>query len=320
MTASIAATLEGLRRAARQPRLAVTLWTVNLALAAVAGLTAWLRWRDVVDRAPETDPLRFGLRLGILVDLLEGHRIGFGVLGPLVLALAVMALFVNALTTGGTLEVLLAADSRPFLHRFGRGAGRFFFRFLRAGFLAGVLLVALAGLLAGLVSVAARRVEDSAFEPMPLVLLLVRLAVVLVPVVGVLVALDVARIRLVREDGRRVGNAFVSGLRLVLRRPLAVAGLWIGNAVLLATVAAAYLGLRQVVRADHWGGIALVAVAQQAVMLARAGLRVALFGSEIALVGRFWPLASGGTPGSSTETRSALPEVPQPDPEPPSPS
>jgi hypothetical protein len=320
VTASIAATLEGLRRAARQPRLAVTLWTVNLALAAVAGLTAWLRWRDVVDRAPETDPLRFGLRLGILVDLLEGHRIGFGVLGPLVLALAVMALFVNALTTGGTLEVLLAADSRPFLHRFGRGAGRFFFRFLRAGFLAGVLLVALAGLLAGLVSVAARRVEDSAFEPMPLVLLLVRLAVVLVPVVGVLVALDVARIRLVREDGRRAARALASGLWLVLRHPLAVGGVWVGNALVLAVVAAAYMGICQVVRGDDWVGIALVAVAQQAVMFCRAGVRVALFGGEIALVGRFWPVVAASTVAAPVPAAPVPADVLEPYSEPPSPS
>jgi hypothetical protein len=145
---------------------------------------------------------------------------------------------------------------------------------------------------------------------MPFVLSLVRLALGLVVVVGVLVALDVARIRLVREDGRRVLRAFVSGLRLVLRHPLAAGGLWIGNALLLAAVAAAYLGLCQVVRADDWAGIALLAVAQQAVMLARAGLRVALFGSEIALVGRMWP----------PEAVTGLVEVPQPDPEPPSPS
>jgi hypothetical protein len=339
VTASIAATLEGLRRAARQPRLALTLWTVNLALAAVAGLTAWLRWRDVLDRAPETDPLRFGLRLGILVDLLEAHRIGIGVLGPLVLALCLVALLVNALTAGGTLEVLLAADSRPFLHQFGRGAGRFFFRFLRAGLLAGLLLGALAGLLVGLVSVVARSVEDSAFEPMPLVLLLVRLAVVLVVVVGVLVALDVARIRLVREDGRRVARALGSALWLVVRHPLAAGGLWLGNALLLALVAAAYIGLCQVVRADAWASIALIAVAQQAVMVCRAGLRVALFGSEIALVGRFWPVVAAPTPAAPAPAEPApavpAPAVPAPavppaaptpdevrelDPEPPSPS
>jgi hypothetical protein len=309
--ASLAGTLEGLRVAVREPRLALTLWLLNLGLAAVAGIPAWLRWRDILDRAPETDPLRSGLRFEILADLLQGDRIGLGVLRPLVLALVIVALLVNALTTGGTLEVLLTHDRRPFLHRFGRGAGRFFPRFLGAGALAGVVLVALAGLLAGLVSVVGRRFEGSAFEPMPLVLLLVRLALVLVVVVGVLVALDVARIRLVREDGRRVWSALVSGLRLVLRHPLAAGGLWLGNALLLAAVAAAYLGLCQVVHADGWAGIALLAVAQQAVMLTRAGLRVALFGSEIALVGRFWPPAAAPPPA----------DVPQPDPaEPPSPS
>jgi hypothetical protein len=310
LRASITGTLEGLRRAVREPRLALTLWLLNLALAAVAGIPAWLRWRDVLDRAPETDPLRSGLRLGILADLFQADRIGLGVLGPLVLALAILALLVNALTTGGTLEVLLTDDSRPFLHRFGRGAGHFFWRFLRAGALAGLLLLVLAGLLVGLVSVVARRLEGSGFEAMPLILLLLRLAVVLVVVVGVLVALDVARIRLVREDGRRVLHAFASGLRLVLRHPLAAGGLWIGNALLLAVVAAAYLGLCQVVRADEWAGIALLAVAQQGVMLARASLRVALFGSEMGLVGRWWRPAV--TP--------MVTEAPEPDHEPPSPS
>ena len=86
MRALIAGTLDGLRRAVGEPRLALTLWLLNLALAAVAGIPAWLRWRDVLDRAPETDPLRAGLRLGVLADLLQADRIGLGVLGPLVLA------------------------------------------------------------------------------------------------------------------------------------------------------------------------------------------------------------------------------------------
>lgn len=320
MSASIAGLRKGLEGSLRQPRLALTLWLVNLALAAVAAIPAWIRWSDVLDRAPEADPLRFGLRFGILVDLLEAHRSGFGVLAPLVLTLSMLALLVNALTTGGTLEVLLIDDSRPFLHRFGRGAGRFFWRFLRAGALAGVVLLVLVGLLAGLGVAVARGLEDSAFEPMPQVLLVVRLALVLVVVVAVLVALDVARIRLVREDGRRVARAFASGLWLVARHPLAAASPWTGNALLLALVTAAYLGLRQVLRGDDWAGIALVAVAQQAVMLARAGLRVALFGSETVLVGRFWPAV--GAPSA------LILEVPQPDAElraqadsePPSPS
>lgn len=315
MRNTIAGTLDGLRRAVREPRLALTLWLVNLALAAVAAIPAWLRWSDVLDRSPEADPLRSGLRLGILADILESHRSGFGILGPLVVALAILALLVNALTTGGTLEVLLADDRRPFLHRFGRGAGRFFFRFLRAGALAGLLLLALVGLLAGLASVVARRVEDSAFEPMPAVLLLARLALALVVIVGVLVALDVARIRLVREDGHRAARALASGLWLVARHPLASGGLWTGNALLVAAVAGAFLGLLQVVRADDWAGIALLAVAQQLVMLARAGLRVALFGSEIALVGRFLPPAAAPTLAMPT-----LADVLEPCPEPPSPS
>ena len=281
---AIAAFTGGMRRAARAPRLAVVLWLVNLSLATAAAAPFHARLSAAIDDAPAADPLRDGLRISVLADLLAPDRIGFGGLRSLVGVLALLALLVNALTTGGVLEVMLTADDRPFLHRFGRGAGRFFGRFLRAGLLAGLVIVVVAGLGNGALSVLARRLEDSSWEPMGFVLFVVRAALTFAVVVTVLLALDVARIRLVRQDGRRVARVFRGSLAFVLRHLPSAAGLWLLNAAVLAAMVAAYVGLSNAQRADTWPGIALMVAGQQAVMLARAGLRVALFGSVIELV------------------------------------
>lgn len=283
MRATLAFT-RGMRRAARAPRVAVVLWLVNLSLAAVAAAPFHARLSAAIDQAPAADVLRDGLRLSVLTDLLAPDRIGLGALRSLVGVLVLLALLANALATGGVLEVLRTADERPFLHRFGRGAGRFFGRFLRAGLLAGLVLAVVAGLGNAALAVLARPLEDSSWEPMGLVLFVVRAGFTLAIAVTVLLALDVARIRLVREDGRRVARVFRGALAFVLRNLASAAGLWVLNAAVFAAVAAAYFAWSSAHRADTWLGMALLVAGQQAVMLVRAGLRVALFGSLIELV------------------------------------
>jgi hypothetical protein len=307
---AIAAFSGGMHRAARAPRLAVVLWLVNLSLAAAAAAPFHARLSAAIDLAPAADPLRDGLRVSLLADLLAHDRIGFGALRSLVGVLVLLALLVNALTTGGVLELLLTADDRPFLHRFGRGAGRFFGRFLRAGLLAGLVIVVVAGLGNGALSVLARRLEDSSWEPMGLVLFVARAALTFATVVTVLLALDFTRLRLVREDGRQVARAFLGSLAFVLRHLAPATGLWLLNAAALAAVVAAYLGLAQAQRTDTWPGIALMVAGQQAVMLARAGLRVALFGSEIALVGERTGQTAISAPAAAPP--DAMPDLPSP--------
>ncbi len=308
---AIAAFTGGMRRAARAPRLAVVLWLVNLSLAAVAAAPFHARLSAAIDDAPAADPLRDGLRVSVLADLLAPDRIGFGALRSLVGVLVLLALLVNALTAGGVLEVLRTSDDdRPFLHRFGRGGGRFFGRFLRAGLLAGLVIVVVAGLGNGALSVLARRLEDSSWEPMGPVLFVVRAALTFAVVVTALLALDVARIRLVREDGRRVARAFRGALAFVLRRLPSAAGLWLLNAAVLAAVVGTYFAWSNAHRADTWLGIALLVAGQQAVMLARAGLRVALFGSVIELVEE--RTGQPAIPVPAAAPPDAMPDLPSP--------
>jgi len=97
-----------------------------------------------------------------------------------------------------------------------------------------------------------------------------------------------------------------SGVAVVLRHPVKWLGTWGVNALLGGLALGLYLGFRDTVPAGTGPLILLMAVVQQAFVVVRSWLRVALLGSEIALVDRLRPLP-------------VAPEPPQPagEPEPP---
>jgi hypothetical protein len=295
-----AATREGLASARRNPRLAVTLWLLNLALALAAGVPAWLALRSAIGRLPEADALRGGLDVAVLFDLAELRPGLLAGLALSALGIAGLGMLVGAAATGGALEVLTSRDDRPFAHRFGRGAGRFFIRFVRAGLLAGVA-GALGGALVAIpfLGVLGRVRRESGAELPSILLSLLGLGLAGLVVLVVLLVLDAARIRLVREDARRVLPLLRSGVGVVLGHPLQWLGTWGVNALLGLAALGLYLGLRHAVPAGEPPLILLMAVAQQAFVLVRSWLRVALLGSEVALVERLRP-------------RPAAPASPQP--------
>lgn len=284
------ATREGLAAAGRNPRLAATLWLVNLTLALAVGVPGWLGLRSAVAERPGADALADGFSLDVLRDLVELQP---GLLGGLFLSAAgaaFLGLLLGAAVTGGVLEVLMSRDDRPFAHRFGRGAGRFFVRFVRAGLLAGVAGALAAALLAGpLFAVGGRLRRESGAEVASLLVSAGAVLVAGLVLLLALLALAAARIRIVREDARRVLPLLRSGVAVVLGHPVKWLGTWGANALLGALALGAYLAYRDAVPAGTGPLVLLMAVAQQAFVLARAWLRVALFGSEIALVERLRP-------------------------------
>jgi hypothetical protein len=298
-----AATREGLAAARRAPRLAVTLWLVNLAVALAAGVPGWLALRSAIGPLPGADALGDGFRLGVLRDLAELRP---GLIGGLFLSaagVALLGLLVGAAATGGALEVLTSRDDRPFAHRLGRGAGRFFARFVRAGLLVGVVGALAAALLAGpLFLVGGRLRREAGAEVASLLVSLGAALVASLVVLLALLALDAARIRIVREDSRRVLPLLRSGFAVVLGHPVRWLGLWGMNALLGAVALGLYLAFRNAVPAGTGPLILLMALAQQVFVLTRSWLRVALFGSEIALVERLRPLVPA----------PVAPELPQP--------
>jgi hypothetical protein len=277
------ATLEGLRSARRNPALVATLWLVNLALALAAALPGVRGLRDAIALLPGADPLAEAFSFGIVTDLAE-LRPGFlSGLGDAAIAVFGLGLLVGLLAAAGSLEVLASDDARPFAHRFGRGAFRFFGRFLRLGLvslLAGLVLVLL---LAGpffALSRYARRELGS--EWLALGLLLGSLLAAGLALLATLLVQDAARILLVRGSAAGVWRALRGGAARVLRRPVRWLGAWSLNAALLAAIFAAYLMLAGALPAGRL--LLVVVLLQQLFVLLRCGMRVALLGAELELL------------------------------------
>jgi hypothetical protein len=312
-----AATREGLAAARSHPRLGVTLWLVNLTLALAAGVPGWLALKSAIGELPGADALRDGLSVGVLVDLVEMRPGLLSWLALSALGLACLGLLVGAAATGGAFEVLMGGDERPFAHRFGRGAGRFFSRFLRAGLLAGVAGGLATALVSGpLFAVAGWMRRESGAEVLSNLVSLGAVAVAGLVIVLALLVLDVARVRIVREDARRVLPLLRSGFAVVLGDPLKWLGTWGVNALLVAFALGLYIAFRNAVPAGTCPLILLMLVAQQAFVLVRSWLRVALLGSEIALVERLRP-----RPAAPALAAPEAPQAPvEPSPEPPPPA
>jgi hypothetical protein len=274
--------LRGLGRAAAQPRLAALLWLANLVPAAIVGFPVFVHLRASLATAPEADLLLDGPSLGLLSELAREGRGFSATVNQLLLAAAALALLCNALTAGGTLEALTSRDERPLGHRFGRGAGRFFGRFVRAGIAAGLLSLFVLGLLAAVLRAASRPFEDSPWEPMPLTLAAIRLLLLGAALVVVLMALDLARVRIVKQDAHKTLRLFLASFFLVLRHPVRLLGLWAVNGLFLLALLAAYFAYCGAVPAKTGPAIAALFLVQQLVMLGRAGLRVGLYAGEIA--------------------------------------
>lgn len=284
------ATREGLAALRRHPVLAVTIWLLNLVLALAAGLPGFFALRSAIGLLPEADALANGFSMGVLVDLVEMRPGLLGGLALSALGVAFLGLLAGAAATGGALEVMTSRDERPFAHRFGRGAGRFFFRFLRAGLLAGLAGALVAALLAGpILTVGGRLRRESGSEALAHLVSLSGVVVAALVFLLALLALDAARVRIVREDARRVLPMLGSGFAVVLGHPVKWVGTWAVNALLGVLALALYLAFRNGVPSGTVPLVLLMFAAQQAFVLVRSGLRVALLGSEMALVERLRP-------------------------------
>jgi len=277
------ATAQGLRAALRNKRLAVTLWLLNLALALAAAVPGWRALQDAIGPLPLADSLSEAFSFGVLADLAELRPGLISGLGDAAAAVFALGLLVGLVATSGSLEVLTSGDERSFAHRFGRGAFRFFARFLRLGAITLVLATLLALVAAGPLFALSRYLRrEFGSEWLALAVLLAALVAGGLAMLLVLLVQDAARVLIVREDLRRVRQALRAAIALVWRHPARWLGAWAWNALLLGVAFVAYLALANAVPA----GPLLVALVllQQLFVLVRCGLRVALLGAEIALV------------------------------------
>jgi hypothetical protein len=272
----------GLRATATHPRLAVLLWLWSAVLTLPIAAPLWSLLYGATAFTPRADGLLAGPNLADLAEITRYDATSiWGLAASAFWAVAALAVLSQALVAGGTLEVLLSNDVRSFPHRFFRGAGHFFWRFLRAGvtaLLAALLSMALA---AAMFAPLSRLAADSSWEPAWYLVQLARVAALGVVVWFWLLALDYARIRLAVESRWSAVFAMGSAAGLVLRRVPTTFGIWIAGGVGLAGLAALYGAFRSSWPADTMIGIAAMFVVQQLIVLGRAFVRLGVIGAEL---------------------------------------
>lgn len=268
--------------ATRERRLALLLWILQLIPALLATVPIAAFFAAALGPAPVGDSFLERLDLALFGDLVENNRALYRAIGPLFGVMAVAALLANAYFAGGALEVLLRPDRRALALRFARGGGRYFGRFLRMG-LAAVPLAALVG---GLISAPfwiARATLSFRAEAAKFWLGLAGATAAALGVVAVLLALDLARIAVARDDARGGVRALFRATRALLRRPAAPLALWLGLGTTLVVAVALLGALRHAVGSASGGAILASFLLLQLAIAARALYRVALWSGELAL-------------------------------------
>ncbi len=270
----------GLNAALKRPGLASLLWVWNVAFASALALPVWTWWYGSTALAPEADVLLTRFSFSVFAELVRDNA-ALSLLPPLVFAIAALAFVGQALIAGGTIEVLTTDDGRSLLHRFFRGAGHFFWRFLRAGVLAVVAFALTAAIVSAAFGFIGRALEEVDWEPAWYLGQAAFLSILALLALIVILALDYARIRIARDDSHRTFRAFFGAVRFVATHLKATIGVWFVITVLAAVMFALYLGFSKIVPAATWVAVLLTLAVQQLTVWLRAGLRVAMVGGEV---------------------------------------
>lgn len=303
----VSSILTGLRTAARQPKLLLLLWSWNLLLGAAAALPMWAWLRSALDLTVDGPSLLGRFNVGALADLVKYSGTNpFDLLGAGARGAVVIALVGSAFVNGGILEALAAAhDRRSFMHRFFRGGGHFFWRFVRLFVIAAIPAVFAAGLVAGALTPALDGLADGEWGYGFYLAGLVTLGAVAFVGGFFLLALDYARIRVAHDDSRGMFRAYVGAMGFVLRHAFAAYGMAIVVLVAVSIVLLLYVGHETVWTTTGWATLLLLLAVQQVVILARIGLRVSLVGAQ-----RDYYLARQPRPVAAVSVPAAVPATP----------
>jgi hypothetical protein len=273
----------GFRSARCAPGLVAMLYCWLFILAALAAAPAWLWLRKGFDLALESDKMLGGFQIGVFSELAQYDRSSIsGLVMAALTGVLLLGLMANPLVAGGLIETLLGSDDVPALQKFFRGAGRYFWRYL--SLLAYTLMTAalLLAILTPAFTALDKRLRESLWEPAPMLGSFVKWLVMAALGAFLLLSLDFSRIRTATEDSRRTLRVWFASLRLVGRRGFAMFGILAFPVALFAGAAALY-GVFSLHAPSHtWLWILLLLAIQQAMILLRSGLRVALVSSEIA--------------------------------------
>lgn len=278
----ITSLFKGFWAAVRTPKLALLLWAWSLILGFAAAWPARAWFGPALNVRVETDGLLTRFNMGTFVDLFKYQDTQpVQLLVAAAMGVALIALAGGAFVNGGVLEVLGSqGEPRTFMHRFFRGGGHFFWRYTRLMLLAYGPAVIVAGLVAAAMGALTRPLADSEWEPAGLFWTAVTLLVVGIVAGWFLLALDYARIQVARDDARGMFKAYLKALGFVLRHAIATYAIWVTALVATGALLLAYLWHESTWTVSNWAAIWILIAAQQVLVLARAGVRVAQVAAE----------------------------------------
>jgi hypothetical protein len=170
---------------------------------------------------------------------------------------------------------------RSTMHKFFKGAGRFFLRNLVMLVLTGVGVLVVANLLFLLVGFLVKPLESTTSEALAWLRMLLPLTFGALGAVFFLLAFDYACIRLVCERSHRPFASWFSALGFVGRHFAGTLMLWVLPGLLAGLALLVYFGLAHAVPTVTIGRILLVIVVQQLVVVARAVVRTATVAAEL---------------------------------------
>lgn len=268
--------------AMRHLSIAWLLWLVNAGLAAAIIPATWIWWRRTAD-LPEADPLLGRFRIGVFLELARADDgRGLATIAAIAAAVLVAGMAASAFTSGGVLHRLLHPKADSAAGGFFRGAGHFWWRFLRLS-LVGGLVAAGAGIATlGLTYLGMTPVRATGAW---MVAVIVEVGAPALVLAFFFAALDCARVLIAVGDDRRVLRAWFSGLLFVVRHPVVIGGLAMTIAFLWLLLAAIYLGAARMVSASAMSAIVATIVIQQLFILLRGALRVGWLAGLVTIVG-----------------------------------
>ena len=274
----------GLLTPFRRPGLTFLLWAwgLLLVLAPAAAVSRW--FEDALSLTMASDSMLQGIDLVVLGQIGQYNRTAVQpILATSMLVTLLVGALLGPLVAGGTLEVLTTTDDlRPFMHRFFRGAGHFYWRFLRLSVLAAAAAVVLLGALALGGSPLLTRASTSAWEPAAGVAAAVLAVVLGLVLVFCWLTLDYARIRVASDDSRSMLRALGAGAGFVFTHLAGALGIAAAFGAALLALFAIYLAWTASATFATAGAIALLFLVQQAVLVARHGLRLGQVDAQVA--------------------------------------
>jgi hypothetical protein len=227
----------GWDRVARNKRYIVWFYILNLALAWFGAGAAGKQADAVLGHSLHADRLLHGFDVGVLIEMLA--RPDFGPTAASFasgLYFALLFFVATALFLPGILQGYGSTLRLP-REDFFRACGRNLWRFIRLMIVAGIAMVAIAGILLGLLSVLEKKAGESTYELLSFEVGLAGLAVIFVVVTAVRIWFDLAETDVVLSDQRAVRRSIGAGFRHMWRN----LGQLLGSYVLTTVVAAIVL-------------------------------------------------------------------------------